>query len=455
MLFEFRNIGIVDTADIEVKGLTVITGLNDIGKSFLSKSIYSVIKTNREAVEQSRLVRFQQLQAYFTAMQGLERVSLTKSPLATIRGEQDITATPINSSELFNRLNIAIQLPLRGLDDVEAQLLEYKEKILLNFSQNKNTSLQVSLAQNKKQLEDMYNRIIGLLSTTNQPEKDNVSFFNKVIIQQLFKGQINSLKNPEATGEIVVKHEGDEILHLRIVNNVSDSFVTSELGNFYEDAILIESPVVLQMVSFILSGLAFGNSILPQVNLAQPRIAGLPYHYYDLVYKIINNAGISSSEFITVINAVQGIIGGKLYYDPVSRSITFDKENQGGVKDNNIASGIKSLGTLGLLLVENVINKKSLLIIDEPEVHLHPKWEIEYAKIIVALCGAGIPIVISSHSPYLIRAIQEYGSEIRDKTKFYFGVKENGVSKFKDVSDDLNPIYSALADPMKSLFNIS
>ena len=64
MKISFRNIGLVQSADLDIKGLTIITGLNDVGKSVLSKCIFSVVKTvfraNELAIE-DRNVNLQNL----------------------------------------------------------------------------------------------------------------------------------------------------------------------------------------------------------------------------------------------------------------------------------------------------------------------------------------------------------------------------------------------------------
>lgn len=49
------------------------------------------------------------------------------------------------------------------------------------------------------------------------------------------------------------------------------------------------------------------------------------------------------------------------------------------------ATGIKSFSILQLLLKNGFLQKDTLLIIDEPEAHLHPQWIVEYARMIVLL----------------------------------------------------------------------
>ena len=119
---------------------------------------------------------------------------------------------------------------------------------------------------------------------------------------------------------------------------------------------------------------------------------------------------------------------------------------------SNVASGIKSFGLLQLLLNSGNLNENSILIIDEPEVHLHPFWQVEYAKILVKLVENNIPVVVASHSPYFIEALKTYSDKtIKDKTNFYLGEMQEGGSVFKDVTNDLEPIFELLAIPMQQL----
>lgn len=45
MKFTLKNIGIIQNAEIELNGLTVITGYNDSGKSTIGKIVFSIIKS--------------------------------------------------------------------------------------------------------------------------------------------------------------------------------------------------------------------------------------------------------------------------------------------------------------------------------------------------------------------------------------------------------------------------
>ena len=448
MKFSLNNIGIVESADIELKGLTVLTGLNDTGKSFLSKAIFSVIKTNREASSEYRNLKFQQIQAYFRNIQSIESTSyigLSPEILNNLKSFNN------NANVLFNyivksfndNLNFVVE------EEVKIELTRYRERIEDALNKNSHPQITVNLINYKKTLSDAFEKIISILDTKiEDPNKDYKNFYNEVIIPQLFRKQINSINDKESNLTINVDEIG---LNISVKNNNCEYF-HGTLNEVFNDAIYIESPTSLQLVTFISNALAFGGNL---IIASQQRLAGLPYHIYDLVSKIVNNVNnLPIIDLEDYINDIRTTIGGKLFYDQVNRSVIYSKEN-GSIFDINIASGIKGFGIMDILISENILNKKTLLIIDEPEVHLHPGWEIKYAELLVKLSSIGIPILISSHSVYFIKAltkfIQQYSTE--SITRFYFGQKEQGKanSTFRDVTYELNPIFKALSEPMAKI----
>ena len=131
---------------------------------------------------------------------------------------------------------------------------------------------------------------------------------------------------------------------------------------------------------------------------------------------------------------------------------------------HNIASGSKSFGLLYLLLKAGIITRESLLILDEPENHLHPEWQIKYAEIICKMVADGFYILITSHSPYFIQALRIYANKygiIENKTEFYFAQetdKKNYSSiinlRDKDGNIEAEKIFESLYKPLEDLDNI-
>ena len=90
-----------------------------------------------------------------------------------------------------------------------------------------------------------------------------------------------------------------------------------------------------------------------------------------------------------------------------------------------------------------------MLIIDEPEVHLHPKWQLEYVKVIVEICKIyDSKVIITTHSPYIIDAFETYSKE---NTEFYTSIRNEDGSYNIEKVDNMDIIYKKLHEPFLKL----
>jgi predicted ATPase len=432
MIFSFENVGIVKSAKIEVKGLTIITGLNDTGKSFISKSMYSTIKTINDAGNSEMNY----------IMEGVEpqlRSILTISRLAGLdeRFYSNVRSTLVNA--LIQKLS----------DHDIAQLLKARKDELDLELKKREAILPQLPSLTIQSLTTQSNLIFDAIKIELKRERNAlITYFDRVVIQQLFRSQFNSLTNKENVAIINCEEGGANVAKIMVRTNQTLSF-TANPQFYYQDATLIDSPIILQL-SFYLRQRRVG------LNYANTDI-GMPTYYLDLLTKLPTPPN-PISLYPDILKSINDLVGGNIIYRAQTDNYVYEKKSPEGaihqIQNFNIATGIKSFGIIQLLLKSGTLNNKTVLFIDEPEVHLHPKWEVEYAKIIIAICEAGIPVVISSHSPYFIYALSLHSekSQIKDKTKFYFGRTANDGSTFEDVTDDLTPIFSALATPMRNMF---
>ncbi len=117
----------------------------------------------------------------------------------------------------------------------------------------------------------------------------------------------------------------------------------------------------------------------------------------------------------------------------------------------NTASGIKQIGVIQLLLENRNLKENSFLFIDEPEINLHPEWQVKLAEILVLLVKElNIYLYINSHSPQFIEALEVFSVKygIIDESKFYLSKKlANNKFKFEEIDyDNLLTLYNNLGD---------
>ena len=105
------------------------------------------------------------------------------------------------------------------------------------------------------------------------------------------------------------------------------------------------------------------------------------------------------------------LANGTYKVDRSSGTIQFKpyKKKRGGtsteIMDLHMASStVKSLFGLWFYL-ENQAQPGDLLMIDEPELNIHPKNQRKIARLLASLVNAGLRIVISTHSDYIVREL--------------------------------------------------
>ncbi|MDK2123698.1 AAA family ATPase [Parachitinimonas caeni] len=106
------------------------------------------------------------------------------------------------------------------------------------------------------------------------------------------------------------------------------------------------------------------------------------------------------------------LVGGRYEVDPLG-NISFTPRKQGRGKEAEAppkldlhltSSTVKSLFGLWFYL-EHQAEKGHVLMIDEPELNLHPANQRAIARILARLVNAGLNMVISTHSDYLVREL--------------------------------------------------
>ena len=164
-----------------------------------------------------------------------------------------------------------------------------------------------------------------------------------------------------------------------------------------------------------------------------------------------------NDEELEVEKLIKEILGGEIKKE--NGELFFVREN--GIKTHmkNTSSGVKQVAIIQTLLNNKELEPNSFLIMDEPEVNLHPEWQIKFAKILVLLVKElDLSIYIASHSPFFIEAIELYSQYygLIDDSYFYLTQKAEGY-QYDIVSVDSNnleAIYRNLGQPYDILDKI-
>lgn len=425
MRLEIQNINKIKEADIALNGLTVIVGENDMGKSTIGRVFFSIIKavSNMRSLsnESSANKASKHIDSLYKHFYGKKIIDGTMDLLPRVKSEMErICQDEAERNAFLDHLNAKIE-------DVD---LSPRQKSLLK--------------------EDIVNIRICFDQVNNPAAvlKTELAY----LVESEFMGQFCSSKSELTYVMLDTEEEGR--LSFKAKDNQVTNVSFSERG-FYEDITYVESPLYFHLLDSLKSSVAYRE--MKRTLGYKPMV---PAHVKDFVDKVLNfqNFDIQLSLFEPQSKDFHtaDIIHGTFAYDKSSHSIVYQKDGM-KIKPINVASGIKSFGALQLLLDGYCISNNRPLIWDEPENHLHPQWQVEFAKVIVQIVNSGIPVMISTHSPYFLQTVRYYSAmyNIEKYVNYYMAECGNDdMVTMNEVTNDLNQVFLTLAEPLNKIMNV-
>ena len=110
----------------------------------------------------------------------------------------------------------------------------------------------------------------------------------------------------------------------------------------------------------------------------------------DLIYKQVESNNLVDKIVIEerlqkIIDKVHGACRGRTFFKN-NNDLMYQQDNmKTAFKVANLSTGLKTFVILQTLLLSGAIKDGSLIILDEPEIHLHPEWQLLFAELIVML----------------------------------------------------------------------
>lgn len=468
MKIALNNIGIIKNSTIQLDGLTIITGQNNSGKTTVGKVVYSLI----DAV------------ANLQAKARNDRLTYIDKGLADITSALDIFRTirrPVSEviRSIFGELSASEYLFSRTYrnqyprEDAEAFAHKiYNELSSVNFD---------SLEKNKHFLE-FYGRTI---STRNAPASVTEVFkaqiskaltildnlFEKVssdselidyaresinqVLRIEFSNQIQPVsKNVKKSSIIVTQNDTMcfcvEVNDNRVKNTGQPVFFSTP----YSQAYLIDTPFIMDSSPFRVS--SRGHDYDTDTFLNAERILT---HDNTLKFVLRREKRASvfeetllSRELAKIQSEIDLVLPGQFDFSADGEYYIHDGYK---LKVSNLAAGSKVFSIIKVLLEKGEINENTMLILDEPEAHLHPSWQNKFAEIMVLLVKElHVNILLTTHSSNFMLAIDAYMRKhgITEKTNFYqTKLLSDGFVEYQCVNDDMGRIY---ADFMQSLSEV-
>ena len=405
MRLHVENFAKISSADIEFDGLTVIAGKNNTGKSTVGKILYTFFRALSQLPKRVKRDRVEAVIRAFSRNVDRE---------ITAEQAQRLLAGEVTAKEIYEEIKANEPKD----DSAYSLFLGHLPQTLSDFS---NQDIAKTLDQVRSTSDD---DIAGRLAYQ--------------VVDCVFHRQVRPLRKVSGETKLVlyVQGEDNEILFS------NDGGRIRHATQLVKKVRLIANPDVL--------------SLLNVRDIATNKTYARAFEKYtlELAQELVKESRLSAAEeeavrvnLAEIIELLDGVIHGNFTLDEENDFALIEDGNEKPTKAENLSMGMKFFVLLRFMLLHGVLQNRDVLILDEPENHLHPTLQIVYAKVLVLLQKKfNLTILLTSHSTFFVNAVKRFCVvELEPWSAHFYLSKEDpdnpGLMTFEDRSDMTGPIF--------------
>ncbi|MBE6330729.1 MAG: ATP-binding protein [Bacteroidales bacterium] len=368
MKLKIQNLGVIKSATVDLsKKFTIFCGPNSTGKTYLSYIVYAF---------------------YFTSLSRLSKV--VKTMIKSIREQSYIELTDVLINEILQSF---ADDELDNIDEIFG-VTQDKASLFTNFKIE-------AIAD-----EEDYKRIVGMSIDVHTNVQNRTYYFHKAKKSRVLYVETETLQVEK---------------NVRLVSAIEDILLSRRLNSIFRELLMSDAAMLTvernSIYTFKNELLGYNSRLVEAMqkidtdeNLRE-LLENNSTHYpmairrnLDELSRFINPK--SKSEFMQYGEVLEE----KLLHGQVSLNENGDviftmAEESGKVLPLHISSSIVKTVSSLVLYLKHAIEKGDMILIDEPEINLHPTSQIELSHILSEIVNNGARIAISTHSDYIVREI--------------------------------------------------
>ncbi|MFZ2449767.1 MAG: AAA family ATPase [Methylovulum miyakonense] len=367
MKIDFEHLGGIEKGSIELNDFTLFCGKNNSGKTYVMYALYGLLDKQFNCC-------FDFVEPIVDTLKQKGRYSLDVLDLITAYQEEII----VDVEKQFKR-NLPNLFGVTDSDFLNSKIklhLFYK-KIEKNIENSKysiysanNLSWKVTLNADKEAIE--------LILDTSEVGDDDVlqAFISNILVDILF-------------------FNCDEY-HQR--HNFLLPAERAGMNLFFKELFSIRNLLLQQAQNDSVNPMRLLKDVL------KSRYAEPVKDYMQFLNRIGSDR-IETSVYSEYAQSIEkNVLGGKYEVDEFGNVFFLPSDSQNKLPLHFSSSTVKTLFGL-VFYLEHIAKSGDYLMIDEPELNLHPDNQREVARILAQLVNAGIKVVVSTHSNYFMREI--------------------------------------------------
>jgi predicted ATPase len=449
MKITVRNLGAIKEAEFDLKPLTILIGPNNAGKTWLAYTLagifgpYSFSEYSDEYIEEDH-------QEYPLLDEVIEAIASGKNAIESL---DLVEFVEVYGEKYFN--NIAHETKYRLCEFLSSRFASFKDtEIRLDLTdmksyqtkQIKNIPLRSEITSFKKKplLKSLKRRGAKNLYVYLETVASDVSA-EEDMVEEVMENIPREVVKELLVRQVFMAMHRTLYPHVRIFPTERTTFIAFPFPGKGEETVkkqLDKEPQMLhenslqehpsrQVIGPVSSFLSMIEAIyeLDSADLAQRDEA--------------TQKNPKIKEYVRLADLLETeILGGKTDLSPAGsslfREVLFHPSSDKKLEISITSSMIKELAPL-VLYLRYLARPGELLIIDEPEMNLHPEAQAKIIEFLAMLVNAGLHVLVTTHSPYMVdhllnlRKAREHEDQEAVSDRFFLRSKDAFIGQQESV----------------------
>ena len=408
-----KNLGVLKRAVFSLGDLTIICGKNNTGKTYATYALFGFLQSWRQHMN----IRASDAEMSALLKDGVAQIDLSKPSKAFKRTllkacekySERLDNVFAATEGRFSESEFRIQTPSPDIKKMEFEHnVEIPEEQVLVFSKKKGEDkLTVTLVVKGEGQSKFENEIATMLAIRFMISE---MFFSKLFPRPF-------ISSAERTGVAIFRTE----------LNFARNLLLREMSEAGRDV----DP----------------RDLLRQGYQRYPQPVEENAEFIREFEETAKKKSFIAREHSEVLDDFADIIGGdyhitqngQLYFTPKSTRLRLTMDES--------SSTVRSLLNIGFYL-RHVAKEGDLLLVDEPELNLHPENQRRIARLFARLVHVGIKVFVTTHSDYIIKELNTLIMLNHDKPHLKRIARENGYRDDELIGSDQVKVYIAKKDLM-------
>ncbi len=362
---ELENFGPIASGKIELKPLTIFMGSNNSGKSYAALLIYSIMNSEHQSMHEI-----------------LDEVFIHMKKMIKLEERHDAT---------YEMTSFAVQ---------DKKYKNFEDELSRNFSSQLSELVQIN--QTMCTL-----KISSSILTAKITVSDNAMQY-PISKDQYINVEADSYNKNNR--KLVSINNNSVTIHTDTITRQRITEIMNEMSSLYHESIPLIRYLPASRYGVLQSHKILASQIIKNAHyagLADFHVPTMPGAITDFLVSLLEMPKRNLHSTIADQLEKEMLHGAiEMKNSEPSYEINYRYRDQ-LVPLHRASSMVSEMAPL-VLYLRHLVKSGSVLIIEEPESHLHPNHQIYLAKYIVSLVRQGVYVLITTHSPYLVEMIGNY-----------------------------------------------